>query len=99
MSVYEHLRYGVKNAIPSKTLAALMGFRTVRELQKAVETERAQGAVILCDGQGAGYYLSNDPVELRKFSRTLHARAENTLRAAESADIALQRAETGEKEV
>lgn len=68
MSVYKQLSYGRKNAIPSKDLAQLMGFRSVRELQKAVEAERAAGAVILSDPSGGGYYLSNDPVELRRFT-------------------------------
>lgn len=87
--VYDSLRYGRDNAIPSKVLAAALGFRSVRELQKEVEAERAAGAVILCDSQGAGYYLSNDPDELRRFTQTLHARARNTLKAAESAQRAL----------
>lgn len=92
LKVFDSLHYGRENAIPSKILAQALGFRSVRELQKAVETERAAGAVILCDSQGAGYYLSNDPVELRRFTRTLNARAANTLKAAESAQRALDAA-------
>lgn len=87
--VRDSLRYGKENAIPSKALAEALGFRSVRELQKAVETERAAGAVILCDSQGAGYYLSEDPEELQRFTRTLNARARNTIKAAESAQRAL----------
>ena len=87
--VRDSLRYGKENAIPSKALAETLGFRSVRELQKAVETERAAGAVILCDSQGAGYYLSEDPAELQRFTRTLNARARNTIKAAESAQRAL----------
>ncbi len=83
------LFYGRANAIPSKRLAESLGLSSVRELQKAVEIERADGAVILCDSQGAGYYLSDDPHELRRFVRTLNARARNTIRAAESAQRAL----------
>lgn len=87
--VRDSLRYGKENAIPSKALAEALGFRSVRELQKAVEAERAAGAVILCDSQGAGYYLSEDPAELQRFTRTLNARARNTIKAAESAQRAL----------
>lgn len=90
--VQDSLRYGKENAIPSKVLAEALGFRSVRELQKAVEAERAAGAVILCDSQGAGYYLSKDPVELQRFTRTLNARARNTIRAAASAQRALDEA-------
>lgn len=92
MKVYGFLRYGKKNAIPSQSLAKALGFRTVRELQKQIERERAAGAVILSDSHGGGYYLSNDPKELRRFTRTLEARARNTLKAAESARQALNAA-------
>lgn len=96
--VRDSLHYGKESAIPSKTLAKALSFRSVRELQKAVEAERAAGAVILCDSQGAGYYLSDDPVELRKFIKTLNARAKNTIRAAESAQRALDAA-TGQERI
>lgn len=87
--VRDALQMGRNRAIPSKTLAERLGFRTVRDLQKQIELERSAGAVILSDTQGAGYYLSDDPVELRRFTQTLNARATNTLRAAESAQRAL----------
>ena len=96
MKVYKALLYGRENAIPSKVLAEALGFRSVRELQKAVELERAAGAVILSDPCGGGYYLSDDPEELRRFTRTLNARARNTLRTAESAQRALDAA-TGQE--
>lgn len=90
--VYDALPYGRENAIPSKMLAQILGFRSVRDLQKAVEAERAAGYVILSDTTGGGYYLSDDPDELRRFCRTLYARAANTLKAAESAQRALDMA-------
>lgn len=92
MKVFDSLRYGKENAIPSKTLAKALGFQSVRDLQKQIERERAAGAVILSDPCGGGYYLSNDPHELRRFTRTLNARAKNTMRAAESAQRALDAA-------
>lgn len=98
MKVFDFLRYGRENAIPSKVLAVALGFRTVRDLQKQIERERAAGAVILSDPCGSGYYLSNDPEELRRFTRTLNARARNTLKAAESAQRALDAA-TGQQRV
>ena len=94
--VYESLSYGRENAVKSKELAQSLGFKTVRELQKQIETERAAGYVILSDSHGAGYYLSNDPVELRRFVNTLNARAANTIRASESAQRALDAA-TGQE--
>lgn len=94
--VYESLSYGRENAVKSAELAKRLGFKTVRELQKQIELERAAGCVILSDSQGAGYYLSNDPVELRRFVNTLNARAANTIRASESAQRALD-ASTGQE--
>lgn len=95
--VYESLNYGRENAVKSAELAKRLGFKTVRELQKQIEAERAAGCVILSDSQGAGYYLSNDPVELRRFVNTLNARAANTIRASESAQRALDSATAQER--
>lgn len=92
MKVYDALPYGRDNAIPSKVLAEALGFQTIRDLQKQIERERAAGAVILSDSHGGGYYLSNDPEELLRFTRTLNARARNTIRAAQSAQMALDAA-------
>lgn len=94
--VYESLNYGRENAVKSAELAKRLGFKSVRELQKQIEAERAAGYVILSDSQGAGYYLSNDPVELRRFVNTLNAMAANTIRASESAQRALDAA-TGQE--
>lgn len=92
VNVHDFLNYGKANATPAKTLAMMLGFKTTRELQKQIERERASGAVILSDSQGGGYYLSDDPEELRRFTRTLKARARNTLKAAQSAQRALDAA-------
>ena len=90
--VRDSLSFGRESAIPSKQLADALGFRSVRDLQKAIEAERAAGAVILSDPCGGGYYLSDSPDELLRFTRTLQARAKNTLKAAESAERALDAA-------
>lgn len=92
MIVRDFLRYGKENAIPSKILARVLGFNSVRKLQKQIELERAAGAVILSDSHGGGYYLSNDPEELRRFTQTLNARARNTAKAAISAQRAYNEA-------
>lgn len=98
MRVFGFLHYGRENAIPAKSLAKALGFRSVRDLQKQIERERAAGGVILSDPCGGGYYLSNDPAELRRFTQTLNARAKNTLKAAESAQRALDAA-TGKESI
>ena len=94
--VYDFLKKGKDNAVSSKALAEALGYRSVRDLQKQIERERAAGAVILSDPCGGGYYLSDDPSELKWFTRTLYARAKNTLKAAESAQRALDAA-TGQE--
>lgn len=96
MKVFDSLRYGKENAVPSKILAKALGFQSVRDLQKQIERERAAGAVILSDPCGGGYYLSDDPAELLRFTRTLNARARNTIKAAQSAQMALDAA-TGQE--
>ena len=95
--VRDSLRYGKEAAIASKPLAEALGFRSVRDLQKQIEKERSAGAVILSD-PGGGYYLSNNPAELLRFTRTLEARARNTIKAAESAHRALDAA-TGQESI
>ena len=92
MKVRDSLHFGRDNAISSRDLAEALGFQTVRDLQKQIERERAAGAVILSDCHGGGYYLSDDPVELLRFTRTLNARARNTIKAAQSAQRALDAA-------
>ena len=92
LKVYDSLRYGRENAIPSKALVQMLGFPSDRELRKQIERERAAGAVILSDCHRGGYYLSDDPEELLRFTRTLNARARNTIRAAQSAQRALDAA-------
>ena len=89
--IYDLLPEGRAAAIPSKDLARIAGVPTVRLLQRQIERERAGGAVILSRSDG-GYYRSSDPEELRRFIRTLDARARNTARAAASARQALDAA-------
>ena len=92
MKVYDVLPYGLENAVPTKELVRILGLQNDRELRKQIERERAAGAVILSDCHRGGYYLSNDPEELRRFTRTLQSRARNTAKAAESAQRALDAA-------
>lgn len=94
--VYDALQFGRKNATPAKALMQLLGFKTKRDLQKQIERERNAGLVILADFESGGYFKSNDPDELRQFTRTMNAKARNTLRALESAERALDAA-TGQQ--
>ena len=90
MKITDYLPTGKENAIPSKTLAEILGFDTVRERQKAIERERQAGAVILSTcTEGGGYFLPANETEIREFIRTLSNRAKNTRRSMESALDAL----------
>lgn len=89
--VFDLLPEGREAAIPARDLARIVGLSSTRSLQLQIERERAGGAVILSRSDG-GYYRSNDPEELRRFIRTLDARAKNTARAAASARQALDAA-------
>lgn len=86
--IYDMLPLGREAAISSHDLVKITGMPSVRQLQEAISRERAAGAVILSRSDG-GYYRSNDPEELRRFICTLHARAKNTVRAAQSAQVLL----------
>ena len=97
-NVYDALQFGRRNAIPAKALMQLLGFKCKRDLQKQIERERNAGFVILADFESGGYFKSNDPEELRQFTRTMNAKAVHTLRALESAERALDAA-TGQQRI
>lgn len=70
-----------------------MNLGTVRALQKQVEKERREGAVILSTSiPPGGYYLPENEREVRQFIRTLENRADNTLGALKSARAYLEKA-------
>lgn len=95
--VQEVLHQGQENAINAQYLADILGFDSVRELQREIARERAAGAVILstCEN-GGGYYLPADSGEVRQFIRTLENRAANTYKALQSARTYLK--QQGESE-
>ena len=83
------LRFGRDNAISFNVLADSLTHRSMRDLQKQIEREWSADEVILSDPCGGGYYLSNDPEKLLRFTRTLTARARNTIRVVQTAQRAL----------
>ena len=73
------LLHGEENAIQAKSLAAIAGVQTSRELRQMVERERRNGALILSSVRGrGGYYLPAEGAagadELQTFTRTTTAR-------------------------
>lgn len=90
--VYEALPYGRNNAIPWRDLVFRLGFKSKRELQKQIELERKCGYVILADFSGRGYFRSKEPDDLKRFIRTMEAKARNTRIAIISAERELNNA-------
>lgn len=96
--ISDYIPTGRESKIRSKDLAEILGYRSVRDLQKAVEAERTHGAVILSTcTDGGGYWLpdENELHEVRQFIHTLEARARNTLAALESAKAFLNEHDSG----
>lgn len=87
--IKELLPTGKRNAISSQKLADMAGCKSIREMQKVIAAERAEGAVILSSTTG-GYYLPENKQEIKEFCCTLQSRSKNTLDALESAKKALQ---------
>lgn len=89
------LPQGEANALSSRELVQLTGFRSVRELQAEIAREREAGALILSTCRnGGGYFLPSDGAEgtreMCAFVATLRARAFHTLKALKTAREVLQ---------
>lgn len=84
--VYEVLKIGEENALSPEYLKNILHFSSVRVLQKQIETERAQGLVILSSTQPpGGYYRPETAEEIRRFIKTLENRGIKTLKALKGA--------------
>lgn len=92
---------GMENAVPSKTLAMWAGCRSTRQLQKLIEAERAQGAMILSASTGGYFRPAPGPAgraEIMAYDQTLRARALNTLKTLKAVRRALHELE-GQEEI
>lgn len=84
--IQEILKAGKENALPAEYLISRLNLNSVRALQKQVETERKQGAVILSSSvPPGGYYLPGSRQEVIDFIKTLENRADATLAVLNSA--------------
>ena len=93
--ILDLLPTGKQNSIESQTLADLCSYKSVRELQKDIQVLRVYEGYVICSNTQSpgGYYLSDDPTEIKQFILTLRNRANNTLRAVESAEKYLEEIE------
>ena len=90
--IFHILPKGAENAMTSAELIRRTGLESVRELQKVIALERAEGALILSNSR-AGYFLPADgpkgQLEIAEFIGVLRNRAINTLKALRAAKAAL----------
>lgn len=86
IKIADYLSHGQENAIPRRELERLtsMDGRTVRLM---IERERRAGTVIASDNQH-GYWLTDDPAEAERFSRSMEHRAREILRTARAIEQA-----------
>lgn len=91
--VADVLPIGAENAISARTLAALLGFRDVRQLSKAVERERRRGAPICAavSGDSRGYFLAASPGELKRYLDSLNRRIGEVCRTRNACEDTLRR--------
>ena len=94
LMIYELLKRGQSNAIPTAELVKLSGCKSARDLQEVIAREREAGHLILSScRRGGGYYLpapgAEGRAEIQAFISTLRSRALNTLRILRDAKRAL----------
>lgn len=90
--VSDILPHGAANAIDGQALAAVLGFKSVRELSKRIERERRAGQPICAavSGEHRGYFLG-DTDELRLYLRSLDRRLREVRRTRDACNATLCR--------
>ena len=90
--VADFLPHGAENAVDAQTLAAALGFKSVRELSKRIERERRAGQPICAavSGEHRGYFIG-DAKELRLYLRSLDRRLREVRRTRDAIDETLRR--------
>lgn len=74
-----YLHYGKQFALSRRTLCGLLD-KSDRQLRRTIEEARNCGYVILADGTGGGYYLSDNVEEIHAYYHQERARAMSVLR-------------------
>lgn len=79
------LPHGAANAVDGQTLAAALGFKSVRELSKRIERERRAGQPICASvsGEHKGYFMG-DAGELQLYLRSLDRRLREVRRTRDA---------------
>lgn len=78
MNIVDYIGVGRANAVDRFRLMELTGLPD-RKVRSLIEDARREGALIVNAQDGAGYYISDDLVELRRQLRSNHSRAMSIL--------------------
>lgn len=91
--VSDVLMSGAKNAIDGATLAAVLGFKSRRDLSKEIERERRSGKPICAAvaGESRGYYLAETPDEFSNYIRSLDRRIREVRKTRDACGETLRR--------
>ena len=91
--ISEILPKGEENGITAKELCKMLNIPDTRKLRLLVAQERSEGIPILSSCRSGGYFLpaagAVGELEIRRFIKTLEARARHTQDAAKAAREAL----------
>jgi len=79
MSILDYIPTGKDNAVTRAQLCAQTGLGD-RAVRKLIEIARVEGAVIVNHQDGKGYYISDDPKDIRRQIATNNSRAMSILR-------------------
>lgn len=79
MNITDFIPAGKENAVTREQLCELTGLRD-RAVRKLIEIARIEGAIIINEQDGAGYYISEDPKDIRRQMEINRSRALSILR-------------------
>lgn len=79
MNITNYIPVGKENAVTRAQLCAITGLHD-RAVRKLIEIARIEGAIIINEQDGAGYYISDDPKDIRRQMATNRNRAISILR-------------------
>lgn len=78
MNIVNYIGVGRENAVDRVRLTELTGLPD-RKVRSLIEEARREGTLIVNAQDGAGYYISDDLVELKRQLHTNHSRAMSIL--------------------
>lgn len=91
--VADVLPVGAANAVDGQTLVTILGFRTLRELSREIQRERAAGQPICAAvaGKIRGYYLAATPDEFSRYIKSLDRRIREVRKTRDACGETLRR--------